>query len=749
MILGFLSVILTRNKHLGLTFSHIPLLYRMKLPKISVPKKYIKIGAWILGVFLIIVAVAGSVAYSKRAELLKSMMAKAIAKAERDYDLDVKIGSAGFNGLSTVRMTNISVVPKDRDTLSTISDLSISIKLFPLLLGDVKLGEMMLKSGKISVVKRDSLTNIDFILRRKKKDSTETKGKLDLAELAHNLLNQVLYKIPDDMEVEDLLFEFKDQDSTKLSFLTTQATIVDGDLKSTIVVNNHESVWHINGMLEPGKKRMDVLFFADRKKVELPYLNKKLNAKISFDTIRTVLKDAYYSGNTFKVNGSWSIKNLLINHAKVALNDIVVPDAKIDADLLFGKNYAALDSSSTVYLNKATFHPFLKYTLTPNKIYEVKIHADEQEAQNILDGFPKGLFESLDGLKVSGRVKYDLNFHFDTALPDSVKFTSGLTPLQFKILSWGKTNLQKINSPFVYTPYEYGKPMRDINIGPSNPDFTPLSQISNNFKNALLTSEDPSFFSHKGFVMESFRKSFAVNFKEKKFVRGGSTISMQLVKNVFLSRQKTLSRKAEEILIVWLIENNRLVSKERMLEVYFNIIEMGKNIYGIGEASRYYFGKSPANLSVGEGIFLANIVPRPKIALYKFRGDGGLKDYMFNYFRYMGNIMARRGLTPSDTSGYGFYNVRLREGLRQYLLPDTTTLDTTAFDDDDNMPVVETQDEGKNLFDRIFGSKKEKDTSRTPSVKTDTVQKTKKQLRQERREQRQQEKELENQQKGQ
>jgi len=414
----------------------------------------------------------------------------------------------------------------------------------------------------------------------------------------------------------------------------------------------------------------------------------------------------------------------------------------IEANMLIGSNYIALDSSSTVLLKNAFIHPYLKYTLSPNKIYEVKLHAPEQNAQDMLSSFPQGLFESLEGLKVSGKVTYDLSFHLDTSIPDSVKFNSALTPNNFKILKWGKTNLQKINKDFIYTPYERGKPMRDIVIGPSNPNFTPLSEVSSNFKNAILTSEDPSFFTHKGFVQESIRKSFAVNFKESKFVRGGSTISMQLVKNVFLSRQKTLARKAEEILIVWLIENNNLITKNRMLEVYFNIIEMGQNVYGIGEATRHYFGKSPAELNIGEGIFLANIVPRPKIALYKFRGDGGLKDYLYPYFKYIGNIMAKRGLTSPDTSGYGFYNVHLREGLRQYLLPDSTTIDTNAFDNDDPLPVIETQDESKTLFDRLFGGQK-KDTIVKPQLKMDTLPKTKKEIRLQQREERRRQKEQE------
>lgn len=713
----------------------------MRIPKIKIPKKYLKIGAWVLGVFLIVCISLGAVAYSKREALLKKMVAKAIAKADKDYGLEVKIGSAGFTGLSTVKMTAISVVPKERDTLSNIGELSIGVKLFPLIFGNVKLSEVEMSDGFVSVVLKDSTTNIDFILKRKKKDSTENKGKSNLAEIANNILNQVLYKIPDDMDVKNMVFKFNDHDTAQLSFATA-AVIDGGDLKSTINVNNGESTWHVDGYVNPGSKELSFTAYADGKKLELPYLNNKLHAKLSFDTLQTELKNAKYSGNDYKISGSWSVKNMLINQPRIASNDIIVQSAKLDADILVGPNYITLDSTSTAFLKTAQIHPYIKYTLGKNKIYELKLTAEEQDAQGVLDAFPQGLFESLEGLKVQGKVKYNLNFYLDTKVPDSVRFSSTLTPVDFKITKWGKTDLQKINSPFVYTPYEYGKPMRDITIGPSNPNFTPLNQISKNFINAVLTAEDPSFFTHNGFVEESIRKSIAVNYKEKKFKRGGSTISMQLVKNVYLSRQKTLARKAEEILIVWLIEHNHLVSKNRMLEVYFNIMELGKNIYGIGEASRYYFGKQPADLTIGDGLFLASIVPKPKASMYKFMAGGGLKPYMFNYFRFMGNIMARRGLTPADTSGYGFYNVRLREGLRQYLAPDTAAVDTTAFDgdDDEGMPPVIMQDNNKNLFDRIFGGGR-KDTS---SVKQADTTKSKKQLRQERREQRRREKELEN-----
>ncbi|TCC93727.1 penicillin-binding protein [Pedobacter frigiditerrae] len=714
----------------------------MQLPKINIPKKYLKIGVWVLGVFLLLFISVGVYAYSKREALLKKMMAKAIAKADKDYGLKIKIGSAGFTGLSAVNMKDISVVPKDRDTLSTINDITVAVKLFPLLFGDVKLSEINLDQGKLNIVLRDSTTNIDFILKRKKKDSTTAKSKVNLGDLASDLLNEVFYKIPDDMEIKNFVVRLNDNDTASLKFKTS-ATIDNGKLVSTIVVNDTTATWHVNGKLNPGKKRLNVMFFADGQKFQLPkYLEQKLHTKLSFDTASTEMKDADYSGDDYKISGSWAIKNLTINQKRISSADIVVPDAKIDADVLIGENFISLDSTSTVFLKNASVHPYLKYTLSPNKIYEMKINAEEQDAQAIFDAFPVGLFESLEGIKVQGKLKYNLNFYLDTSIPDSVKFESTLTPTNFKIVKWGKNDLQKINSDFVYTPYEYGKPMRDITIGPSNPNFTRLEDISSNFKNAILTSEDPSFYRHKGFVEESIRKSIAVNFKEKRFKRGGSTISMQLVKNVFLSRQKTLARKAEEILIVWLIENNRLISKQRMLEVYFNIIEMGQNVYGIGEASRHYFGKSPSELTVGEGIFLANIVPKPKAAMYKFMSDGSLKPYLYPWFNFIGNTMARRGLTPADTSGYGFYNVRLREGLRQYLLPDSVVIDTTKIEaeEEDMMPPGGMQDKSKNLFDRLFGGSKKDTVTKAPTKTTDTV-KTKKQLRQERREQRRKEKE--------
>ncbi len=349
----------------------------------------------------------------------------------------------------------------------------------------------------------------------------------------------------------------------------------------------------------------------------------------------------------------------------------------------------------------------------------MKIHTGWLNAQDVFDSFPTGMFESLEGMQVAGKLNYNLNFFMNSAHVDDLLFDSRLDNQGFRIVKFGKTDFNKLNKTFVYTPYENGKPMSPHTIGPENPEFTPLEDISPDLRNAVMTAEDPSFYRNKGFVDESIRKSLATDFKTKKFTRGGSTISMQLIKNAFLVRSKTLSRKIEEILIVWIIENTRLMSKNRMLEVYFNIIEWGRNVYGIGEASRYYFGKSPSELTLGESIFLASIVPRPKAGLYSFQPDGTLRPGLHGYFNLIGRLMAGKGLTQRDTNAYGFYGVRLKESLRREMAPiDTAVVDSLMQQGDENTgvgveaPVYE-EPKRPNFFQRLFGKK---DTSQAAKV---------------------------------
>ena len=135
-------------------------------------------------------------------------------------------------------------------------------------------------------------------------------------------------------------------------------------------------------------------------------------------------------------------------------------------------------------------------------------------------------------------------------------------------------------------------------------------QISDYVKRAVVTSEDGKFMHHHGFDWEGMQYALERNQDKGKVVAGGSTISQQLAKNLFLYNKRSFIRKGQEAVATWMME--RMWSKQRILEVYLNSVEFGENIYGVEAASQHYFGKSSRSLSRDQAAFLAAILPNPK-----------------------------------------------------------------------------------------------------------------------------------------
>ncbi len=134
--------------------------------------------------------------------------------------------------------------------------------------------------------------------------------------------------------------------------------------------------------------------------------------------------------------------------------------------------------------------------------------------------------------------------------------------------------------------------------------------ISPNLRNAVLVAEDSAFFQHDGFDLEQIKEAAKRNWREKRFARGASTITQQLAKNLYLSTSRNPLRKVREFFIAQEMEQR--LSKQRIFEIYLNVIEWGDGIYGINAASQNYFGKSPAELLPEEGAILAAMIPNPR-----------------------------------------------------------------------------------------------------------------------------------------
>lgn len=149
-------------------------------------------------------------------------------------------------------------------------------------------------------------------------------------------------------------------------------------------------------------------------------------------------------------------------------------------------------------------------------------------------------------------------------------------------------------------------------------DWIPLDKISKRLRGAIISSEDGKFYSHPGYDIEELQD--AINdgvVKKKKKVRGASTITQQLIKNLYFQSDRSLWRKVQEMGLTLWIEDK--VSKDKILETYLNVIEYGENLYGIKDAAKFYFKKDPAHLNARESAFLAMLLPSPKRYAQSFR----------------------------------------------------------------------------------------------------------------------------------
>jgi monofunctional biosynthetic peptidoglycan transglycosylase len=168
-----------------------------------------------------------------------------------------------------------------------------------------------------------------------------------------------------------------------------------------------------------------------------------------------------------------------------------------------------------------------------------------------------------------------------------------------------------------------------------------LGQISPYIMKAVIIAEDDKFWSHKGFDLDAIQKAIEKDIEKGKFKFGGSTISQQLVKNLYLTPSKNPLRKVKEAIITWRLE--RALNKRRILELYLNVVEWGEGIFGIEAAAQHHYGKPAIALSPQEAARLAAVLPNPR----RYRPTGS-SQYVEKRATIIYNIMVKRGIVVPE-----------------------------------------------------------------------------------------------------
>ena len=219
---------------------------------------------------------------------------------------------------------------------------------------------------------------------------------------------------------------------------------------------------------------------------------------------------------------------------------------------------------------------------------------------------PESLGLSRGGARDLGSVTIDLRIRGRPADPASLSVTQ---KIKFNPPQRMPPGIARLRGDFIFSSDEGPGPHRPVDVSPVSPDFIALRDVPPLFVRTLLLAEDTGFYGHRGIDLRELPTALVTNWSRGGAARGASTITQQLAKNLFLSRDKQLGRKLQELAITFLLES--ALGKDRILEIYLNIIEWGPDLRGLRPAARRYFGREPRELTPAEMAFLVSIIPGP------------------------------------------------------------------------------------------------------------------------------------------
>ncbi len=306
------------------------------------------------------------------------------------------------------------------------------------------------------------------------------------------------------------------------------------------------------------------------------------------------------------------------------------------------------------------------------------LSADGVTQSAIERSIPAPLLGPLTQLAVEGSFDYRLDFDLDVARPDSVALAVDVIPHGLALNADG-TDLPilGLDEPFTALIHLPRGRTAVRELSRDNPFYHPLEEIDSMLVYAVVANEDGGFFRHRGFNLEAVRGAITENLRAGAYRRGAGTITMQLARNLYLGHQRTLARKAQEVTLAWVLEHLTGLSKQRLLEIYLNIVEWGPGVHGIGEAAHYYFDRDPGHLTPAQALFLTTLLPSPAKWRYRLGRDGALRASTRAQMHFIGRAMAAKGwLDPAALPEAASLEIEIAGPAREELLPQAARADS-------------------------------------------------------------------------
>lgn len=583
--------------------------------------------------------------------LAKHYIEKKIEKNEQEHQMTIsvahlKIVHFSLLGNCDLHIQSLSIQDDDNpEKFIEMEDVSSKIKVWKGFHRTLDIKNFSAHNIRVNIIRQGESCNYKFL----KQSKTATSNELDYQQSINRLLDKTGNFCPAHLSVKNLFIKTHiDSDLVQYSLRDLQIRDGRGCGKATVQeLGKAAENWNLSCHFDVKRQQYEgsmVCIDAPNATGSLPFLRdlKQLNVQLHEAQGKFSLEKSNKKRTICTLSGT--IHQLECQHRYLADKPVQIDSIAGDLHIQISARQMEIDSTSTLKLNRAIVHPRFLYAHDRHPRFIFQINEQGRDAEPLFSSLPANLFQILPNMSIQGKMDFNCLVDCDFGQLDSLRFDFNLINRQRSIqICEGLGEITRFNEEFEYTFYDNGVPLRTLWIGPSNPYFCSFNAIPQSLTQAILSSEDGSFFVHHGFIKSSMQQAIVADIKAGKMRRGGSTISMQLVKNLFLNRKKVLTRKFEELLLVWLIEDQRLISKERMFEIYVNIIEWGPGIIGIGEAAEFYFHKRPGELTMPECIYLASLIRAPKHYAGSLNDDGSITEAKQTEIEFVADRMVDRG----------------------------------------------------------------------------------------------------------
>ena len=326
-------------------------------------------------------------------------------------------------------------------------------------------------------------------------------------------------------------------------------------------------------------------------------------------------------GQKLQISGDFMVKKVGFDWWRLAPRPI--DDLSASGKMLFvAQNDGTLRADFTdLTVGQAKAHLLLEATSVGDKpVVHIKAEMPKQDCGAVAKSIPPAMLATIGSIEAKGEVSWLVDLTVPLLNAYKADLTLALDDATCEVTNFGNVKVEELAQDFSRPVNENGTLLDDVQVGPTSGAWVPLAELKPWTPWSMIATEDGRFYKHRGIAPGLVLRAVRLDLDYGRFVYGGSTITQQLVKNIFLTRAKNLSRKFEELLIVWQMERKLPNAKDRILELYINFIEFGPKLYGIQRAAQTYFGKDARQLTPLESAFLAANKPCPRCGYARFIG---------------------------------------------------------------------------------------------------------------------------------